>query len=125
MVGVAVEPYTASVGAKGRTLILSFLLEKVVAHEYGVLIVLQRGAIIAYEIATHDDLVEEIPFAVVEQGALAYLVERVVPGVVHILSTLDLTRFALAAKLLGHTLVARIVVHIPHDNYFCSRVALE
>ena len=99
VVGVAIEPYACCMRTKRAALEFAILLKQIVAHENGMLIVLECGAVSAYKIATQHYLVEKVPLAIVEQGALSDLVKCVVPRVVHILGTLHILNLALATKL--------------------------
>ena len=66
VVGIPIEPYAAGSGALGRTFILSFGLEEVVAHEDFALVILPSGAVFAEQVAREYDLVKEVPVALVE-----------------------------------------------------------
>ncbi len=104
-------------GAERRALVASLLLEEVVAHENLVAIELQRRAVLTNQVARHDDLVEKVPLAVVEQRALSHLVERVVPRIVEVGRMLHLLRFAHTGQFLRHALVVRVVVQVTHDHH--------
>ena len=103
-------------GALGIAAILALLLEEVVAHEDLVAVEGEVAAVLADEVAAEDDLVEEVPLAVIEQGTLAHLVERVPPGVVEVVLAAHVLQFVLALQAFGHRLVVGVVVHVAHDD---------
>lgn len=121
VVGIAVEPNAAGVGAQGVALVAALLLEEVVAHENGVLVKFQRAAVLANQVAVHYNLVKEVPLAVVHQRALARFVQRVVPRIVKVAGLLHVFLFGMAAQTERHAFIVRVVVHVAHYYDFGLR----
>ena len=153
MVRIAVEPGAASGGAERTALIASILLDEVVAQEdlvravgqlgialdltlLGLLSLFARGRlggrgdsiglrIADDEVARQDNLVEEVPLALVEQSALTHLIEHIVPRVVERMRILDIFGFGDSLQFIDHRLVVRVVVQVSLDDDLDARIFLE
>ena len=127
VVGIAVEPSAAGRGAFGCTLVFTFGLQEVVAREDGVGQQMQpRFVFVLEQVAGENDLVEEIPFATVVEGAYTLFVEHVVPGVVEIVGgTGVFVTLGREGVGRGDGEVAGVVVEVAHDDNACIWVLLE
>ena len=115
VVRIPIEPHAAGCCALGRTFVFPFRLEEVVAHEDFALVILPSGAVFAQQVAGEYDLVKEIPVALIEQGALAYFIEEVVPGIVEVVGVACLL-LLLTSEAFAHALILGVVVKVAHYN---------
>ena len=68
-------------------------------------------------VAGYDNLVEEVPLAVVEQGALSDLAKHVLPGIEDVGARLHVLGGILAAQGFGHRWAVGVVVEVTHDDH--------
>ena len=116
-------------GAQGVALVLALLLEEIVATEYLVVPEFQRLvvllAVAVEQGVRHDNLVEEVPFAVVLQRSSARG-KDVPPGVPQSAGLVGhVLHLTLGAQGFSHRLVLRVVVHVAHDEYLHVRVVFH
>lgn len=116
MVGVAVEEHSGREGAQGVVLALSVG----VAQEFEVVdaassVVEAVGIVVLEQISGDDNLVEEVPLAVVGEGSDS-VVEHFPPGVVESVG-LDVVLVFGGSEHLGDGDVIGVVVKVAHNDY--------
>ena len=119
MVAEAVEPGATGMGALGRTLVASLLLNEVVATE-DVPIVKGETTVVLLarnvkQIARKEDLVEEVPSALEGESALTLAAQEFPPGIEEV-SSLHFAHLAAATEETGHRGVVGVVVEVAHDD---------
>lgn len=79
MIAVTIQPHSATICTQGCTLIFTILLKQVIAHENFIVIIFQSFCGLKQR-GRKDDLIEQIPFAAIEQSAHSLIFQRHPPG---------------------------------------------
>ena len=80
--------------------------------------------ILVEQVWRNHNLIEEIPVAIIEQGALTLLGQNIIPWIVHIVWS-NLTDLRFGTQHLMHTLIGRIIIHIAHYKHLHILVDAE
>ena len=119
MIAVAIEPHTACMGTLGISLVLSFLLNQIVATEH---LAFQVGKtaivlipLLIDSIGSHHNLVEQVPGTIVSKCTDTLFNKHVVPWIIHI-SCPHLADLRLTTQSFGHTLVGGVVIKVTHHE---------
>ena len=119
MIAVTIQPHSATICTQGCTLIFTILLKQVIAHENFIVIIFQSFCGLKQR-GRKDDLIEQIPFAAIEQSAHSLIFQRHPPGVVKVIFSHIFDVFL--CPQYGKAQVHRIIVEVAHDNQFQVRI---